>query len=65
MKTKDNGPSPGTGNGGGDKGPTKPGKPGNDPDQTPNREIQDPPVADPGKVQDPDPKQSPSKPAYK
>ena len=38
---------------GNDEGPTKPGKPGNDPDQTPERETNKPPVADPKKENQP------------
>lgn len=33
-----------------------PGKPNNDPDQTPERETKDPPVAEPGKQNKPDKK---------
>ena len=37
----------------GDDGKTNPGKPGSDPDQTPEREVKQPPVAEPDKSEKP------------
>jgi hypothetical protein len=43
----------------GDQDVSKPGKPGNDPDQTPNKEVKNPPQADPAKQNQPDKQNNP------